>query len=495
MRTSRKIIYLTFVFLTILLSCSGGKSKRKRVPINSLEDVMTNLAPIPKSFEINPSEESILKGDKGTAIYIPADAFQFEDGTLPTEKINIELKECYTLTDMISENLQTTSMGFMLETAGMIYINATSDGKQLSIKKDKAVVVGFPKSNNQDTMDLFYQQQMPDSTTTWIPDYLMYQYDQSESPQNTTYEQPSNGGGDFSAIDSLPSDSTSYPIKYPIEMTDDVYYYQLSCDAYTATFVYIQPIGYNGSVLDYIRDPSNNDTAIAREFGVNNWTVIFNVNIDKNGKFTNFRVDNEEWSAYSEKLIYTDRAIKLAEEYFRRFPPLDIKNYKEGVKHDWDYGIGLSSHRDINWDRFREKFREKYSDFKNRAVEKIDKGALDYYMFSVTKMGWINCDRFLDVTEEEKVDFIVKTEKPNDTKIQIVFDGIRGLMNGNLEGGQIVFNNVPANKKIKVIGISYSNGKPTMGIAETTIGKNSFELTGFKEFSLDQLEIELNKLN
>lgn len=48
-------------------------------------------------------------------------------------------------------------------------------------------------------------------------------------------------------------------------------------------------------------------------------------------------------------------------------------------------------------------------------------------------------------------------------------------------------------KAIRVIGISYSNGKPTMAVAETTVDKDGFELKDFKEFSLDELERELNQ--
>jgi hypothetical protein len=51
----------------LLVSCSTDKEE---TPINSLEDVLKNLAPTPRTFEINPSEEIMLKGDKGTSIFI-----------------------------------------------------------------------------------------------------------------------------------------------------------------------------------------------------------------------------------------------------------------------------------------------------------------------------------------------------------------------------------------------------------------------------------------
>jgi hypothetical protein len=67
----------TLILLSV--SCSVG---RKDIPINSLKDVLANLAPRPKTFEIDPTEGTILKGDKGTTIYIPAEIFRFEDSSL-----------------------------------------------------------------------------------------------------------------------------------------------------------------------------------------------------------------------------------------------------------------------------------------------------------------------------------------------------------------------------------------------------------------------------
>ena len=68
-------------------------------------------------------------------------------------------------------------------------------------------------------------------------------------------------------------------------------------------------------------------------------------------------------------------------------------------------------------------------------------------------------------------------------------------MTGTYENGVLVFKNIPKGKEVKVIGISYLNGKPTLAVGESMTDSKDFELKGFKEFSLDQLETELNKLN
>jgi len=462
--------------LTLLFAgCSTDtKEEKKDIPVNSLEDVLIKLTPTPKTFEINPTEETMLTGDKGTAVYIPADAFQFADGTTPSGKVNIELKECYSLTDMIAENMNTTSGHRILETGGMIYFNATADSKQLTIKDGKAFVIGFPKGSQTKEMDLFYVFAINDTSSTWVPDYKMFEAEAIQQSQADTT--PSEG-------------DVALNLNYPIEMTDDLYDYGFSTSLQTATFYDLFLVGQNRTVLDYINDPETVDQNIAQEFRDNNWRVEFDLNIDENGKMNNFRPIDGDYTNYNK------RALTLALDYFKSIPPLDIASYEQQIKHDWDYALGIMGSRSINWNRFKAKFREQFSTYKDKAIQQLDRTALDYYMFSATKMGWINCDRFWDIDEEEKTDFVVTTQTPTDTKVQIVFKDINSIMTGTYKDGQLVFNNVPLGRQVKVIGISYANGKPTMGVAETTIDKNGFELTAFSEFSLDDLEKELNEKN
>ncbi len=464
----------TLAILTLLFAgCSNDtKEGKKYIPVNSLKDVLINLAPMPKTFEINPTEETMLNGDKGTAVYIPADVFQFADGTTPTGKVSIELKECYSLTDMIAENMNTTSGHRILETGGMIYFNATADGKQLSIKDGKAFVIGFPKGIQAEEMDLFYDFAINDTSSTWVSDYKMFEAEAMQQAQADTT--PSEG-------------DVALNLNYPIGMTDDLYDYGFSTSLQTATFYDLFLVGQSRTVLDYINDPETVDQNIAHEFLDNNWRVEFDLNIDKNGKMYNFRPINNEYSNYNK------RAITLALDYFKAIPPFDIASYKkEEIKHNWDYSLGIMGSRTLNWERFKTKFREQFSEYKDKAIQNLDKTALDYYMFSATKMGWINCDRFWEIDDEDKTDFIVTTQNPKNTKVQIVFKDINSIMTSTFMDGKLVFKNVPLGRLIKVIGISYANGKPTMGVAETAIDKDGFELTAFNEFSLDDLEKELN---
>ncbi|MDO5970049.1 hypothetical protein Q4Q35_09530 [Flavivirga aquimarina] len=470
------IIFGILIASLLFTNCSSDKKRNRNIPVDSITEIDSVLSATTENFEIQANQESVLKGKKGTSIYIPANTFQFTDGTEPKEPITIKIKECFSLTDMIFENLHTISGDKILETNGMIYLNAEVNGKKLSIKKGKAFAVGFPKNELDKEMDLFYEFKLNDRVKTWVPDYKFFE---TISLEESVAEIDSLG---------LIGDDIGYEIEYPIEMTDDLYEYGFWSSGSTATFFELKLKDSDQTILDYIENPSNIDSIIAHKFYKNNWTAGFDFYINKKGIMYNFRPES-----HSERK-QNNEALKIVKEFLKSAPAFDIQSYKEEVRTNWDYYLSVSGTRSINWDRFKQKFRNQYSNLTDKAIQKIDPNALEYYMFSATEMGWINCDRFWDIEDSEKTDFIVKTNNPTETKIRIIFKDIKSIMTGTYENGVLVFKNIPKGKEIKIIGISYSNGKPTLAVGESFTDSKDFELTNFQEFTLDQLEIELNKL-
>ncbi len=410
---------LTLLILTIIfISCSTNK---KDTSVNSLKDLQTYLTPTPQKFEISPSKETMLKGDKGTAIYIPPDAFQFEDGTMPKGKVNIELKECYSEADMVAESMNTTSEQYILATGGMVYFNASADGKKLSIQNGKSFVIGFPKGNQTAEMDLFYDYSFNDTVSTWIPDYNMYEVEARQKAKVDTIQR---------------EEDSVLAIEYPIKMTDDLFDYKFWCVAFTSPLFDLPLVGQkHKTIIDYINDSGTIQDSIARLFYTNNWRVHYDFNIDKHGKMSNFKVDDDE------DIKYNSYALKVVKKYFENAPAFNLSIDTIEIDHDWNFSIGVMAGRELNEERFKKRFR---------------------------------------------------TKNPQDTKVQIIFKDINSILAGSYEQGQLVFKNVPLGRAIKVVGISYANGKPTISVAQTTIDKDGFELLDFKEFSLDNLEEELN---
>jgi hypothetical protein len=491
MKNSYKTLAFALLASFLFAHCSADKQRNRDIPYNDLETVMTNLSPLPQSFEIDPTEDNQIKGEKGTVVFIPADAFRFEDGSVPTEEVQVELKESYTLTEMIGAGLHTMSGDRPLETAGMIYVNATADGKPLKVQGGKAFVVSFPKNQQTEEMDLFYSLALKDSVETWVVDYEVFGVEARLAAMKDTVRSDADTAvvGYFDKYQNGDIQSV-----YPFELTEDLYNYvfEVSTLLYNQSSWLESPIqGYGGMIWKYLSDPSNVDSTISKDFCENGWQAYIEFKVDKNGKMNSFKplFSNERyWPKEMTKEAYAE-GVKLLES----MPPYDLANYDNYIpKKGAHYNIIIGCAHKLNQDRYKQKFRNQYAEYQDKAIEKIDQAELNYYTFSVTKFGWINCDRFLDMDASELTNFAVNTASPNTSTVSLVFKDLNNIMEGSYEDGKIVFANLPKGKAVKLVGISYANGKPMMATAETVIGEKGFELTGYKPFTLDEMEAALN---
>jgi hypothetical protein len=106
-------------------------------------------------FTINPESDTVIIGIKGTLLKINKNTFHDCKGNRITGKIEIELKEIVSENDLILSGLTTTSDGKLLETGGMIFINANQDSKQLCMNEDNKIGVLIPVKEKNMKMKVF----------------------------------------------------------------------------------------------------------------------------------------------------------------------------------------------------------------------------------------------------------------------------------------------------------------------------------------------------
>jgi hypothetical protein len=100
----------------------------------------------PQSYKVNLAKSNVLKGKEGTIVIIPPGAIC---GTYESFSANVELTEYYSREDMLNGQLTTASHGDMLESAGMIELRASANGKPLKLCKELTIL--FPSAKYQDT--------------------------------------------------------------------------------------------------------------------------------------------------------------------------------------------------------------------------------------------------------------------------------------------------------------------------------------------------------
>jgi hypothetical protein len=109
-------------------------------------------------FKIQSHSDTVIIGKKGTKILIPSEVFIRGNGEMVDNSlVNIELIELYDLNDYIKYDLPTISNQKMLESGGVIYLNATLGNEKLAIAKGKGLHVQFNSQHaKKDRMQAFY---------------------------------------------------------------------------------------------------------------------------------------------------------------------------------------------------------------------------------------------------------------------------------------------------------------------------------------------------
>lgn len=122
-----------------------------------------NTSNLQSSFiNIDADSAYTLQTAKGSVIKIAAGTF-----TVPTgQKVNIEIKEAFTMQDILLAGLSTESNGKPLLSGGMIYFNASSNGTQLEF--NKPVEISMPSAIYDPAMQLYKGEIKDDSSINWI---------------------------------------------------------------------------------------------------------------------------------------------------------------------------------------------------------------------------------------------------------------------------------------------------------------------------------------
>ena len=187
-------------------------------------------------------------------------------------------------------------------------------------------------------------------------------------------------------------------------------------------------------------------------------------------------IDNAEARRYYLKLYGDRKKTEMSNKYYR--------NYREK-----DDGVSII-------DEDLEKQREKNDFIKNAPLKiinetsfamKKNKSVSDFgnYAMSTSRLGWINCDRFIKIKEEDKRELAFQAD--NNTKIYLAFQELNSMLTPTRIGNVISFEGIPTGEKVTIVGIKLKDSKPQIYYKEMTIGENEWITPIFQESSIDEI--------
>lgn len=171
------------VFISLLFSCQNQPAKvdvepEKRLSEDEVRDLIfdnvftaDNLRT--QEFSIKADRDTLIETENGTILRIYGNCFEDEAGGLASGDVDIEIKEAFDPFDMVNANLTTMSDEGPLMSGGMIYINATSNGKQLQLAENKEIGLMVPDKAMDPDMNVYEGEESEEGIVWKEPEPVM----------------------------------------------------------------------------------------------------------------------------------------------------------------------------------------------------------------------------------------------------------------------------------------------------------------------------------
>ncbi len=428
------------------------------VPLESLDDLMAKLRGDSRQiFTINPNESTELTADNGTTLWIPAAAFQLKDGSLPAGPIDLIIEEHYNKSGMVTNELSTHSGDQMLESGGMIYIGAESKGQPLDMREGVSLTLGMPTNAQQEGMQLFdAQTDAGGRPVDWIP--TGQGFARTEKEALLIPPQP----------------------KYPVYIK------------------WRSPVHRNWKEMPRKPAPISVATYRAPQRPVLE-NVQYNPPFLKQVFMGKKKIEEKKRKIYEAQVARYHKNMMNYEKRLLAYERAKVEQEKKLTAYQWAYGTweGMAVGDSLEFtqmhnkletdfrDRVQEKYRIRLADWQNTRDSimtayydaQMERGeltmdGLSYYFYKVESPGWINCDRFYNVPQEDKMALAVRDADYEEEKVFVVFKEINSMMRlYSKQGDRYVQNNLPKDAEVKIIALKVDNGMPSMAVLDTRVGE------------------------
>ena len=511
--------YLGESDLVLLSSDAKAKEKNRRVTViaevydykTAAEMVNQLVANNDEVKRVNQKSESILKLRKGTEVKIPENAFCHADGSpIVGDNVDIKFKEAFDFAAMVDESLFTQTKDQLLETGGMIYIAASQNGKELKLNDGKQIELLFPKQEFKDGMELFTGVNdengiIWDETgeeITSIKDEFFIQVDMS-AMFDVPLEAHDTLGLNLAPMPKYPHPKRiAYPPaknKYTEERYKEVYkmyedvmaaHYKDEEDRPERLKKWNDEVSRRKKILynhkkECIRAKLTNqlDAALSR---VNE--KQYNISNDKLvGSLLAF-LEKDAWQVGYNEAYYRNRIFKGSIREVLKYNEIRFPNFKQFSIQAFfpEFHAVLKT---VQKEIMIEKYIMGYVDEGNTE----DSAIFASYIVKTSNLGWINCDRFFNIPENEKLNLEV-AEFAEGQHYYLVFKNIKSLIRPETVQNKIVFVNIPKGEDVKIIGLSFKNNSAYVATQDLTIGSGdaialSYEKKGIKELREEFKEI------
>ncbi len=420
----------------------------EHITLESLFDEFNS--PVQK-FQINHQKDISITCSEGTRIYIPKGSFDIPEED-ENSMVSLHVQEYYGKEALLMGNLGTVSNEHIIESAGTINIEAFVNGKKVGLKKDKSIELGFPDKTGKEKkgMELFEGKKDKKGNINWlngVGSAQGYQPTGYMANNNSYYRR------------ATPKRTLKYFNNYlQTKYTNTL---DKSFRKFKKTTDIIFTVDYKGNLISVEAADNLPDEVKSALFPImeslTKWNVYDSqswINRKKKNKKINTEPINETIT-----VKFQNRRIRLVSQ-----------QNKYLSYYDW-------------YTKFKQKDRALNN---NMPIDSTKSGTMEY-AFSSNKLGWINCDRFINSGKPlVNVPLAADTKNLN-TDYKLVLKKINSIMPAYSNGQKLEFVNIPEGYEGTVLAIQVEDNKILVGAKDIVAGEPVGKIE-MKEFSKQQLK-------
>jgi hypothetical protein len=427
-------------------------------------------------FSIKTNRDTIIYCTEGTTLSIPANSFETASGVGINGAIRLSVKEFYALSDIIGNKLTTVSNGKPLASGGMLNITANINGESVNLKPGAAIQLNMPTKLFDPSMQLFTGQEIPGGTGTQNP---------------------------LSAINTA---------AFSTEQTTDILN-----SGNNAFFVMQNGINWMeaGQQQTFIKDKRKMITLLNltdNPFSIspyrNNTKTLGKFSIPYNCPLSIDEVKGELEKKYGD---YYDR-IKIVRQHKSIFRSAKKEKALGVPFNDWynthtvgdsisvplKYAVRMRMITREDSIRYEEQYRLQYEAAMKRKEDYHQYLEIrEKYSFSISNLGWINCDRFINYPLSRITEFAVQTGEGFDSDFMnatVILKKQNAALAGHWENGTIYFAKLPLGEEVNIVCVGAKAGKMYGCVQSMVVERKKIPVLQLEEITPDEFRQRLSSL-
>ncbi|MBS1613973.1 MAG: energy transducer TonB [Bacteroidetes bacterium] len=338
------------------VSAAVKEDETPRVQGADINTLLSRLKSPAQRFIIDAGKDAEITGEQGTVIGFTANSFVDKKGKTVAELIDVELKEVYSVPQMVKENVSNNTQK-LLDSKGSICITAFYQGEELSLKKGETISVDFPFALG-------------------AKDNYQFYYGSKEGDSQTLAEADKTGSGGKGKGIVLPK------------------FEHKNMDLKT----------YMRQYVSYPEDARRNELSSK---------VEATFKIDKKGRISDIQV-NSTYKTFKDEVsqvLATMPAWQPAQ--------FNGKNIVSGMKLTIDFNLRRKEQVSVETNDNEVLFYNTVGKNKQRVFNLRNAHLQQVYSRTFAKLGWINCDRSV-YENLAKADIIVRSDANTDVKVVLI---------------------------------------------------------------------------